>query len=328
MKSVAKLAAFSVLAALSMGSFAQSASACSADGKEGFAPRNSRYIPPRREILDSDGAPVEGGITEAEFNGVISSVEKFYNPIVKKMGGELRIERRWKDGTVNAYASREGNIWNVSMFGGLARHKETTIDGFMLVVCHEVGHHIGGAPKYNRGNVDEWASNEGESDFFATLKCARRVLANEANLAEMRLMDVPENVLRGCAAKFPVPNQAAICVRTAMGGLSLARLLADLNSAPMPDLGRIDPKQVPKTYDAHPEAQCRLDTYFAGSLCEKNFRDDVDQKDPVIGTCAQELGESIGVRPRCWYMPARSRPDTQPSEERRPPTALRSGIYW
>jgi hypothetical protein len=35
------------------------------------------------------------------------------------------------------------------MFGGLARHELVTDDGFMMVVCHETGHHLGGAPRYN-----------------------------------------------------------------------------------------------------------------------------------------------------------------------------------
>ena len=86
-------------------------------------------------------------MTQETFNAVIDSVETIYAPIVAEYGGRLKVERKWDDGTANAYAQRSGSTYKVSMFGGLARHETITPDGFALVVCHEIGHHIGGAPK-------------------------------------------------------------------------------------------------------------------------------------------------------------------------------------
>jgi len=47
---------------------------------------------------------------------------------------------------VNAYASvdKQGQQF-IHMFGGLARHPLMTEDAFLLVACHEFGHHYGGA---------------------------------------------------------------------------------------------------------------------------------------------------------------------------------------
>lgn len=325
----------SVVASTLLGAFSIDSHACSADGKEGFLPRNNLYIPARREILDENGAPVGGGITEAEFNGVIDAVERVYAPIVAQMGGVLKIARNWTDGTVNAYANRQGNEWWVNMFGGLARHKETTIDGFMLVVCHELGHHMGGAPKYSsRGRPNEWAGNEGQSDYWATLKCARRVLGNQNNLREVAAMDAPESVQRKCALNTFSPNEAALCVRSAMGGLSLSRLLSSLRPGgdkeeAMPWFSHRDPNRVAEMFDGHPEAQCRLDTYYAGALCDKDFREDVSQTSAAPGTCMQEDGYRTGVRPRCWYAPPNAQEDAGNPRTRRsksPPPS--DGIYY
>ncbi len=306
MKSSVKAVLFSAVFALGFTAFGSNASACSVDGKEGFLPKNDLYIPVRKLVRDRDGNPVGGGITEKEFNGVIDAVEKIYAPVVKELGGELQIERNWTDGTVNAYASRQGKTWTVAMFGGLARHKETTIDGFMLVVCHELGHHIGGAPKYKRGRQDEWASNEGESDYFATLKCARRVLYNAENVEELGFLEVPAPVKENCDAQFPKdPEDAAICVRSALGGKALARLLGSLGGSRMPEFDTPDPSKVSETKDAHPAAQCRLDTYYSGGLCDKDLREEVSQVDPIPGTCTQEKGFKMGYRPRCWYAPGK-----------------------
>lgn len=314
--------------------FSMDSMACSKDGKSGFLPPNNLYIPPRREVIDRNGAPVGGGITEAEFNGVIDSVMAVYTPVVAAMGGNLKVARNWTDGTVNAYANREGNDWWINMFGGLARHRETTIDGFLLVVCHELGHQIGGAPKYSsRGNEVEWAGNEGQSDYWATLKCARRVLARENNAADPGVMNAPSSVRRKCDATFFNQNQSAICVRNAMGGLALARLLATLGDDNLPEeqmpwFSHRDPNRVGEMDDSHPEAQCRLDTYYAGAVCEKDFREDVSQRDALVGSCTQELGYSVGVRPRCWYAPPNAKDDAGNPRRRRPVPPSPEGIYF
>lgn len=302
MNTTRKIGVVATVAMLAMSTLTHQALACSKDGKEGFLPKNTMYIPVRRVVLDRAGNPLGGGITEAEFNGVISVVEKIYTPIVKEMGGNLVLHRKWTDGTVNAYADREDGNWNVTMFGGLARHKETTIDGFLLVLCHELGHQIGGAPKYDRGEGENgWAANEGQSDYFATLKCARRVLQKEPNLRAIRTLDAPDAVRVACRKSFQNDNEAALCIRDSMGGLSLARLLA--GGGRMPDFTTPDTSKVSETDDSHPDAQCRLDTYYHGSLCPVDFRADVDQKDPLVNTCSQEKGDNIAHRPRCWYAP-------------------------
>ncbi len=303
MKLAANLAVLAMVGMMSMGQ----AVACSDNMKDGFLPRNTKYIPVRREVLDRNGNPLGGGITHAEFDGVIDSVLKFYTPIVKSMGGNLVVNREWDDGTVNAYADREDGNWNLTMFGGLARSKETTIDAFLLVVCHELGHQIGGAPIISNGAGGEWAANEGQADYFATLKCARRVLATVPNLRVLPALDAPDSVRIACRASFQNDNEAALCIRTSMGGLALARLLAGLggatNEKDMPFFDKPDTSQVKSTDDEHPEAQCRLDTYYAGSICPVDYKVDTNSTDPTIGACSQEKGDKLGFRPRCWYAP-------------------------
>ena len=88
-------------------------------------------------------------MNEKLFNKIIDKAESIYSPIIQKRGGILKIKRKWRSRTVNAYADRKGKIYSVIMFGGMARHKDLTPDAFRLVLCHELGHHLGGAPKKN-----------------------------------------------------------------------------------------------------------------------------------------------------------------------------------
>ena len=153
----------------------QASFACDLHGKTGILPENNLNIPVGLKF-------VGGGITEAQFNRVIDRISKLYTPVVSRLGGTLSIKRNWNDGTVNAYASRSGKTWNVAMFGGLARHETVTEDGFALVVCHELGHHIGGAPKKVSYYSNSWASNEGQADYFANLKCLRKTFFKDLGI--------------------------------------------------------------------------------------------------------------------------------------------------
>lgn len=268
--------------------------ACSEDGKSGFLPENDMYIPV--------GAKMKGGLTEAQFNKVIDKVEAIYAPIVSNMGGNLKIARKWDDGTVNANATRMLSAWNVNMYGGLARHSTITEDGFALVLCHEIGHHLGGAPKVGMF-LNKWASNEGQADYYATLKCLRHVFLNDNNSAVAKKLKAPAPLVEACAKAWPDKADNAICVRNGMAGASVAGLFAALRNKPEAKFDTPDTNVVAKTDDAHPAHQCRLDTYFQGALCEKSFNEEVSQKEEVQGTCHASTGHKIGLRPLCWFKP-------------------------
>lgn len=268
--------------------------ACTKDGSEGFLPKNDLFIP-----VDAKGINT---ISETQFHSVIDSVESLYAPLVAEYGGKLEVVRRWTDGTVNAYAEQIGSTWKVSMFGGLARHRTITPDGFALVVCHEIGHHIGGFPRYAG---DDWASNEGQSDYFATTKCLRRVWQSEDNAAAIRKLEVPKLVTDTCNKSWTTQVDRDICVRGAMAGDSVAKLFAALSWQMKPaKFDTPDSKQVTSTQDSHPATQCRLDTYFQGALCEKSFNEEIGQKDEVSGVCHGSTGQTSGLRPRCWFKPS------------------------
>lgn len=270
---------------------------CSEDGSSGFVPDNNMYIP-----VDAKNV---GGISEAQFNDVISKIETIYAPIVSSMRGKLVINRKWTDGTVNANAQRTGSKWNVNMYGGLARHSAITEDGFALVLCHEIGHHLGGAPK-SAGllGLMRWASNEGQADYYATLKCLRRTFLNDNNEMIVQSMEVPATLASTCAKTYPNKDDQNICIRSGMAGVSVAGFFADMRNAARAQFDTPDRNVVSKTNDAHPAHQCRLDTYFQGAICDVALNEDVSQKDEVKGTCHKSLGHTSGLRPLCWFKPS------------------------
>ena len=281
-----------LIVALAAASFYSNA--CDIDGKTGFLPENDLNI--------SVDAKFRSDMTKEDFNRIIDEADAIYRPIIKSLGGKLSWSRGWDDGTVNASAQRSGKTYKVNMYGGLARHPLVSDDGFAMVVCHELGHHLAGAPKIG-GWFNKWASNEGQSDYFASLKCFRKIYENDNNVAKVAKMNVPATVTAKCESNYSLANDVALCVRSSLAGKSLASLLGSLRSSDVPQFDTPDTNIVSSTDHKHPAAQCRLDTYFQGAICNVRHSEDVDDKDPLIGTCNRSQGQADGVRPLCWYNP-------------------------
>lgn len=290
-----KTIVIALIMSLSMQSFS-----CSMDGKGGFAPPNNEYIP---EDNGLSFAPTT--MEENDFNNVLDKVENTYAPIMQKMGLDLNIIRKWDDGTVNAVAYPANGKANVEMYGGLARHKEATTDALALVACHEIGHHIGGVPKVRTLIFfKQWAANEGQADYFGSLKCFRRVFENEDNFAAIQGLDVPATLQKKCAASFKASNEYSLCVRNGLAGQALAKLLASLRKSTIPSFDTPNKSTTwIFTNHGHPEAQCRLDTYLAGATCTQSAHTDVSQTSITPGTCQ---GQPVGGRPSCWFAKADS----------------------
>lgn len=295
--------------------------ACDIHGETGIVEENTMRIPVGRKSIN--------GMTKEVFLEKIEQVTKLYSGVVAERGGILKVRKLWDDATVNAFAKQvkpgekdsdeEVNntgktIYEVNMFGGLARHDAVTPDGFALVVCHELGHHLAGAPRkpgsiWDRGDAKglRWASNEGQSDYWGTMKCLRKVFEAEGNqAAKLNTLKYDKVAYDSCREANGTDKEAvAICTRTAMAGKSLANLFRELRTITTPlEFTTPDTKVVTTTYHSHPEPQCRLDTYFAGSLCTVNSAVDTDHDNPFVGVCYRGAGDTTGVRPLCWFKPS------------------------
>lgn len=274
--------------------------ACDMDGKTGIVEDNNLYIPVGSKSVST--------ITKEKFNSILDRVQKLYAPVLEARNKTLLISRNWDDGTVNAYAQQTGNTWQISMFGGLARHETITEDGFALVACHELGHHLGGAPKKYSWSGSSWASNEGQADYYGNSKCLRNYMQADDNVAVVTAMEAKNEVdpfaKEKCEKNFHSEGEIAICIRGAMAGLSLGNLFRALrNQTVKLSFTTPDRAVVTRTNDNHPDSQCRLDTYFAGAICDKDYKLAVSDTDANVGLCSTRDGYTEGVRPLCWFKP-------------------------
>lgn len=237
------------------------------------------------------------GLSEEEFNQIIDSAISIMSPEVKKiLNKELIIDKRWSDPTVDAFATRDdSNNAVVVMNGGLARHPLMTKDAFLLLICHEIGHHLGGAPKMLRGTsgLRGWSSAEGQADYYATSKCLPLFYKTGIDIK----MFEPEQDSGDYKTALSKCSDNA-CARVVLAGLTVSKVFASLvNGYPVPQLNTKDMTKVSKTIYNHPGAQCRLDTFSSGALCEKSNDRPFDINDPKIGACLNDSDK----RPDCWF---------------------------
>lgn len=257
----------------------------------GFLPKNNLQIP--------EGMFLNQGVSRQNFDKVLTMIEKVYTPVVTQHGGRFKVNRLWTTNEVNASAERSGSQWIINMYGGLARHPGMTEEGFALVACHELGHHIGYQPTYS----GDWASNEGQSDYFSTLKCMRFMYENEDNETWAQTADVDPVAVARCTQQFANRLDQLLCFRSAAGAQSIAAVFQDLDQSPTrASFSTPDPKVVRRTSDAHPETQCRIDTLFNGATCTVDKSVELGRTGWKTGACVNGV-DQFGWRPLCWFKP-------------------------
>lgn len=257
-----------------------------------YLPENNLKIPEFSAMAD--------GLSKGQYDSVLDLIESVYTPIVAKRGGRFSISRLWTNDSVNAAARRNGNDWIILMYGGLARHPLVTQDGFAVVACHELGHHLGGFPLRRAGPL----SNEGQGDYFANAKCLRLIFGDSASQSFTRDPLDPIAV-RACSSAHPnMPQDQVICARAATAALAQGRFLQQLGGEDTPpQFDTPDRSAVANTDDGHPKSQCRVDTALQASLCSKPATEDFSDDSPDPGACTLSQGHRVGMRPLCWYKP-------------------------
>jgi hypothetical protein len=258
-------------------------------------------------------------VTQEQFNNMIKDLQSKYAPIVRALGGTLQIQGDWSDDQANAGSQQMFGQWIVKMYGGLARRPEMTADGMTLVVCHELGHHLGGFPFVGGGDIfggGPWAANEGEADYYATFVCAHKVWGGSPENASFR-QTASDEIKQNCNRRYSNTDDQDICYRTLVASQSLGDTLAGLSKSVMPRFSTPDTSAVGSTNNDHPAAQCRLDTYMQAALCTAHWNDslvpgktvsggvdsiDAEQESSSV-SCYQSKGFNEGLRPTCWFHP-------------------------
>ncbi len=250
-------------------------------------------------ILDEE----KSDIKRSDFVEVINKIDNLYRPVIEELGVKFTIHDLWDDGKVNASARKEPKEYQLKIYGGLARFEPVSKDAFILVLCHEIGHLLGGAPTWKPYN---FVSSEGQADYYSTLKCFRKYMKSENNADFLKNKAIHPVALEGCDNSFQIKENKDICLRSSLAAQGLARVVAELSNLDfIPQFDTPDPyERMFILFNGYPKPQCRIDTLLAGSLCKVNDKVDVLNNDLYNeSVCSEIKGHDSGARPKCWYVP-------------------------
>jgi hypothetical protein len=255
---------------------------------------------PENEMHNGDDPKVTWNISEKEFWEIIDYVYKIYKPVfngVKSTTGEpvyFWFDSDWNSRINNIYANISKvppwnwNAWVIKLNGGLARRVQLTKDGFMLAICHEIGHLLAGYPLMSYLEY----SIEGEADYYATHVCARKIFGQMEKTKKLERNNLKVEM---CDKNFDTVFEQNVCYRSYFAAKSLAETIYTLNrETRLPDPDVTDSYVSKITLQLHPPSQCRLDIYMAGILCDKAWDDTI---------IPMNRNAVCRNRPRCFYAP-------------------------
>lgn len=215
--------------------------------------------------------------SEDNYNSASQELLAAYSQEISLQQAQLVVENHWNGNTLNGFAERSGSLWKIETYGGLYRSPVITPDGYMALLCHELGHHIGGGPY--KPDIS-WMSSEGQADYFASSVCLKRIWKDKDNRIKVNSLNVPKSLLQICQQNTTYENTLALCLRVGMAAYSFVefnRIEHGYASEDTPVQFDNSAKYIADRYFIYPRAQCRLDTFVAGMT-----------------------GAS---RPLCWYIP-------------------------
>jgi hypothetical protein len=164
----------------------------------------------------------------AEFERTIESFQEDYKTSLPP-SIEMVIRVDVLNNRINADITKVNNQVVVQIFGGMLNHNEMNSDVLQLLLCHELGHFLGGPPLKSRTG---WSSTEGQADYFSGRKCAHALKLDEQSFID--------------------------------AALKLTAIYAEVRREGVPAVNLCETLEVSRTNYGYPSSQCRLDTMIAG----------------------------------------------------------------
>lgn len=252
----------------------------------------------------TDKALFRDGINYFEFMSVANKIRDYYTPLLKKAGKKLEVKADWFSSRENASSSQSKDTWYVLLSGGFARLKYMTADAYLMVACHEMGHHLGGFPQYPKDTPLKWASAEGQSDYYAALKCFKNIRRGELETFKADFLDVPDFARKSCRLQHKTNSEYRLCLRGVRAAADFGSMLLyrRTKKARDPMAHFVNSTEVvEETNSGYSDSVCRAETARRGSLCNVSSLTAISKSNEQVGVCHSRNGQQVGARPECWF---------------------------
>lgn len=129
-------------------------------------PENARYF-----CITPEMAP-DSQIKILDFYQIPAKIISLFNRELQNTAAPLIFDLQWESPYFGAGMKFYDGRYQMMILGGTTRVEDMTVDAYAAIVCHELGHLIGGAP-YQTVSAPLWSS-EGQADYFAARTCLPR----------------------------------------------------------------------------------------------------------------------------------------------------------
>lgn len=167
----------------------------------------------------------------SEMRAMEETVGRFESTMLRRLPHEHDLVIRFDalNPRVNAEVVMDNGHVTIVVWGGMLGHPKMNPSTMYLLLCHELGHYLGGPPLKSRTG---WSSTEGQSDYYSSYACLKDLGMNEGQFID--------------------------------SALTLTSIYAEVTRDVRPKLDSCDQTVVSRINYGYPSAQCRLDTLVAG----------------------------------------------------------------
>lgn len=184
------------------------------------------------------GLSAEAQFSSEVFKSRLKRFTEFAQPLTGKIPLVVDLDPEWEGNLGGCVLHRDRFV--ISLGAKVNETQNLTADHLDLILCHELGHLLGAAPKKENHLTDagDWASAEGESDYYSG-SCLKKLWGGNENQSRID--------------------------RTAEGFFRLLfSFYGKHGHESEPSILRRDPRQVLETNLSYPSLQCRLDSVVSG----------------------------------------------------------------
>lgn len=216
---------------------------------------------------------VEAAISQQKYERVVKTLVDLYRDDIKRQSNKsLRIGIVWETNILVDSANQVGPWAIISLTGRLPRHPEINSEASAIMVCHEIGHLLGGEPTMTDSAFKAWSSVEGQADYWATSQCMWKFIGKMPNKevqnlqAEMLSPGFSKQHEKYCQDMFSDEESVKGCYQIMNGVLSLQNYFNSLPEAKdnKAQVFNRDTGIREKTLNRYPSFQCRIDTMIDG----------------------------------------------------------------
>lgn len=230
-----------------------------------------RPLVPKHSFALNDN---QSGISENEVMRIYQFLEREYAHQIPELKKPLSSGFVWSQSFIGAGTTLFDGEFKIMLWGGLVRAKYMNRGALAAVLCHEIGHRLGGEPFQQFQGEKHWSSAEGQSDHFAATDCLPKLYKIFKKEAPAFLIQEKEKASDRICSKLSAELKSQ-CQWVATAGIDLIQFFQVYYDVHLPLVNPMEKPQeiVDETlHTKYPSSQCRMEIFKVGATCFRGLQ--------------------------------------------------------